>query len=563
MFNTTNLYKRLIQQPGRRQMIGGTITLADGVTIDLTPRNVSEGGLEVSTATSQQGTFTLGAAVIGELSLALINHERQFETADFTGAIIRPTMGLLTQQKWDGTQTIEQIPLGVYTVDDADKTNSTVTISALDNMEKFERPYSDSDLTYPATLMQIVSDACAVCGVALATPDFPGSGYTVAQRPDEENITFREIVSYAAQLAGCYTYCNRDGALVVGWYDLSTTPYQPVGVQSSDVAAADIMITGVQIIPKDSNVASVKAGTEGYIVKIDNNPLAQDNLQDLVDTLAEKLIGFSFRPYTIECLSDPSLDVGDTIRITDRHGRQHVSLVSNIVYTPDGTMTVTADAESKLSNASTRFTAAEKLQEQVNKVEDTVTKQGTEISQNKQEIELKAYKDQIIATINISPETIKIKANRLEITGFVSFDDLENEGSTTINGANITTGRIESADGDWWLDLESGEVYLSKGTFSGEIRWGDDNYIEQNRNGDTIISAANDVTILIGGKHGKLNVAGDVTCDSVDCFHVYGSTVEADELHAANGYTGEVGITRSDGSKRTMEFRDGIFLGYV
>ena len=89
MFNTTNLYKRLIQQPGRRQMIGGTITLADGVTIDLTPRNVSEGGLEVSTATSQQGTFTLGAAVIGELSLALINHERQFETADFTGAIIR------------------------------------------------------------------------------------------------------------------------------------------------------------------------------------------------------------------------------------------------------------------------------------------------------------------------------------------------------------------------------------------------------------------------------------------------------------------------------------------
>lgn len=563
MYTTTDLYKRLIRQPGRRQMIGGTITLADGTIIDLTPRNVSEGGLEVSTATSQQGAFTLGGAVVGEANLALINHEKQFENADFTGSVLRPSMGLLTQQKWDGTQTIERVPLGVYTVDNADKTNSTVTISALDNMEKFERPYSDSDLTYPATLKQIVSDACAVCGVALATPDFPGSGYTVAQRPDEENITFREIVSYAAQLAGCYTNCNRDGALVLDWYDLSTTPYQPTGVHSSDVAAADITLTGVQLIPQDSNVAPVKAGTEGYVVKIGNNPLAQDNLQALVDALAERLVGFSFRPYTVECLSDPSLNVGDTVRITDRHGNQHVSFVSNIVYAPDGTMTITADAESKLSNASTRFTAAEKLQEQVNKVEDTVTKQGTEINQNKQEIELKAYKDQIIATINISPEGIKISADRIDISGLVTMSDLEGEGTTIINGANITTGRIESENGDWWLDLESGDVYLSKGTFSGEIRWGDDNYIEQNRNGDTIISAANDVTILTGGNRGKLDIAGDVTCDSVDCNHVYGSTVEADELHAANGYTGEVGITRSDGSTRIMEFEDGIFLGYV
>ena len=563
MFNTTNLYKHLIQQSGRRQMIGGTITLADGVIIDLTPRNVSEGGLEVSTATSQQGVFTLGAAVIGELSLTLINHERQFEAADFTGAVIRPSIGLLTQQKWDGTQTIEQVPLGVYTVDDADKTNSTVTISALDNMEKFERPYSDSNLTYPATLRQIISDTCTVCGVTLATPDFPGGDYTVKQRPDEENITAREIVSYAAQLAGCYTYCNRNGALVVSWYDLSSTPYQPTGIQSSNVAANDITITGVQIISQDSNMESFKFGTEGYIIKIENNPLAQNNLQGLVDFLGEKLTGFSFRPYTLECLSDPSLDVGDAVCVADRHGGKHISFVSNITYAPDGTMTVSADAESKLNNASTHFTTTQKLQGQVNKVEDTVTKQGTEINQSKQEIELKAYKDQIIATINISPEDIKIKANRLEITGFVSFDDLENEGSTTINGANITTGRIESADGDWWLDLESGEVYLSKGTFAGEVRWGDDNYIEQNRSGNTVISAANDVTILTGGNRGKLDISGDVTCDSVDCSHVYGSTVEADELHAADGYTGEVGITRSDGSKRTMEFRDGIFLGYV
>ena len=96
-------------------------------------------------------------------------------------------------------------------------------------------------------------------------------------------------------------------------------------------------------------------------------------------------------------------------------------------------------------------------------MEDTATKQGTEINQNKQEIELKAYKDQIIATINISPEGIKISADRIDISGLVTMSDLEGEGTTIINGANITTGRIESENGDWWLDLREWRCLPFKG----------------------------------------------------------------------------------------------------
>lgn len=561
MYQATDLYKRLIRQSARRQILGGSITLTAGETIDLTPRNVAEGGLEISCATSQQGTFTVGAAVIGELTLTLINHEKQFEATGFTGAVIRPSVGLLTQQKWDGTKTVEWVPLGVYTVDEAVKTNATVTITALDNMARFERPYSDSKLTYPATLKQIITDVCTVCGVTLAAPDFPGSDYTVARRPEEKSITCREVLSYAAQLAGCYARCNREGALVVGWYDLAASPYEPVGVQSSDVAAADIAVTGVQIIPQNTEATPVNSGGEGYVVKIENNPLAQNNLQVLVDDLGSRLIGFIFRPYTVQCLSDPSLDVGDTVRVTDRHGAVHTSFVSNITYAPDGSMTLTADAESKLSNASTHFTATEKLQEQVNKVEDAITKQGTEISQTKQEIELKAYKDELISLINISPETIKIEANRIEISGVITANDLEGEGTTTINGANIKTGRIESENGDWWLDLETGEVHMSKGIFAGEIHWGTDNYIEQTRSGYTAISAKNSVSFFTP----QLAVeGGDVRCDDISAIDITCRRIEfGGTSPTRDGYDGEVGITRSDGSKRVMLFESGIFVGYV
>lgn len=52
----------------------------------------------------------------------------------------------------------------------------------------------------------------------------------------------------------------------------------------------------------------------------------------------------------------------------------------------------------------------------------------------------------IVAAINDAGSTVKISADHVDITGFVTFSDLSNDSSTTIiNGANIRTGTI-SAD---------------------------------------------------------------------------------------------------------------------
>ena len=68
-------------------------------------------------------------------------------------------------------------------------------------MEVFDRAY-DTDLTFPATLLQIVSDACDKCGITLnevkypiAPESFVNDNYTVAEKPTKENLTFREVIS--------------------------------------------------------------------------------------------------------------------------------------------------------------------------------------------------------------------------------------------------------------------------------------------------------------------------------------------------------------------------------
>lgn len=60
-------------------------------------------------------------------------------------------------------------------------------------------------------------------------------------------------------------------------------------------------------------------------------------------------------------------------------------------------------------------------------------------------VESKADSSNIISMINVSTEGIKIKADKVNITGFVTFSDLAGTGTTTINGSNITTGTINAS----------------------------------------------------------------------------------------------------------------------
>lgn len=78
------------------------------------------------------------------------------------------------------------------------------------------------------------------------------------------------------------------------------------------------------------------------------------------------------------------------------------------------------------------------------------------------EVSKKVGNDEVISKINQSPESIKISASKLNITGFVTFDNLKNSGETTINGSNITTGKIHDANNNMVLDLSTGAITAKK-----------------------------------------------------------------------------------------------------
>ena len=378
------------------------ITLASGTALHLTNTELWSGGFETDDAVGEDDSFTaLGYAVIGSATIIINNIDEQYSEYDFTDAKVILYTGM---QLPDGSSTrIEKIQKGVYTVDEPEYNGGTIKLSLLDNMEKFDESYSKSTLVYPATLSTIVRDACSVCGITLGTASFPNNDTIVSSRPDDESTTFRDVIGWAAALAGCFARVNRYGYLELKWFDTNTleeaqkgidggifdgaTPYatgdsgdtanggdfaDDNGVHyisrlsSQNVSVDDSVITGVEIIVRtDSSESQTEKtysrGTAGYIIRIDGNQfLTEDNADSIAERLGNLLIGLRFRKLSVSHASDPSIEAGDIAIVFDRKGRAYPILVTRTSFSPDGYHETVCGAESPSYNSSTRYSSATK-----------------------------------------------------------------------------------------------------------------------------------------------------------------------------------------------------------
>lgn len=191
------------------------VTLTSGRTLHLTDEEILSDGFRWEDATSGENSFDIGSAIINGHTLRFSNMDGYYDQFDFDSASVVPYIGIETEKglAWKKK--------GVYAADSASMKESSVTLECLDNMAKFDRPYYESSLTYPATLAQIVRNACQVCGVTFDGKPFDNETYVVQVRPAEDALTFRAMISYAAQLAGCYARCDENGRLGFRWYDFS------------------------------------------------------------------------------------------------------------------------------------------------------------------------------------------------------------------------------------------------------------------------------------------------------------------------------------------------------
>ena len=401
MLDVSAEWKRSVILDDNRQYLAyADVVLADGKKLSLDNTKLWNGGFSVNDSTSTQGTFTVGALVASKLTIKINNIYDDYSEYDFTDARVT---AYIAKQLESG---LEKIKIGEFTISSTNYDGSIITLTCLDNVNKFNKAYN-SNLTYPATLYEIVRNACLDCGVAFTMARFPNSDYTVQTKPDANN-TYGRVIAYALQICGCFGKCDHNGILTIGWYDLSlfneknytggtfstkTTPYSDgdtlnggtfaytdgdninggsytdrqeyhniYGSKEFKVDTDDVVITGVKVVvtSHESGNKDVEylSGKTGYVIAISNNPLVEaDQAKTVADFVYSRIGGMRFRPFSGSFLSDPTIESGDTAIVNDRKGNAYNTFISNRTFSLGNNTTISCDAESASRNSAEKYTA--------------------------------------------------------------------------------------------------------------------------------------------------------------------------------------------------------------
>lgn len=416
------------------------ITLTDGTVLNLTSANLWQNGMEFEDSVSNDSSFDIGSAIINVLNLSINNFDGEYSDYDFEGAEVICYVGLQIEnedtselldsageQILDSTgdtiivhknAVIEKTRICTVTViEQPEDETVTIDLTCEDNMRKFDRNYSDSKLKYPATRGQIVRDACEVCGVTLQTTSFDRDDYIVQNRPNDEALTFRQVLQWVAQIGCQWMRCDEYGRLCIGWYssineeeliinDLGVLKTQDDSNISLELSSAngilsanngtflendgilrlfatdekgniseiettygftphhtDVVITGVKVTEysesSSDNPQTYMVGTEGYVLGISGNKLIRvGDGQTIASMIAEKCVGMRFRPFESECPTDVAMEAGDSLIIVDRNGKIYTSLLTTTTLKLGSGQKIACNAKSAAKNSSTRYSQA-------------------------------------------------------------------------------------------------------------------------------------------------------------------------------------------------------------
>ena len=290
--------------------------------------------ITLHTAVNSGQEFTIGSAFSDYIEAEI--------WADPGGSLQITAGDALTLYRQDDAGTRTQV--GIFYAEKPTRTKrNSYKITAYDNMSKLDTDFSGwlhaNQAQFPKTIWQLVQLACQRAGVTLASSSLPINGSYSVQAFYADDLTCRQIISWAAEAAGCYAHMNADGKLQFLTYTdkRSTVKITPDGASNSTAYYADSLsyedytvkaIEKVQIRQSDSDVGVIypdsTTATNTYAVQ--GNLLlttgTEANLKSVVQNLYNVLKNVTYTPCKVSVPSSSGLACGQIVHVKDARGRE-------------------------------------------------------------------------------------------------------------------------------------------------------------------------------------------------------------------------------------------------
>lgn len=499
-------YARGLLDKNYRQTLRITYLTDTGLQRQLTDADVVQGSFGIDRYCASGSTIEVGSACSAELSLELDNRDGRFDNAHFEGIELFVEIGV---KKWDAYNwekaQMAYIPCGYYTVDQPPRRLATISLTALDRMVKFDKVVDWSKITLPDTLKSVLQIACTECGVPLADEALTGClnwNRKWNQKPQDDNITYRALIQWMAQIFGACAYIDWDGKLRLEWYgDAMPVDSVKIGLSdrySSQLEESVVKLTGVEI---DDGETVYRAGNDTYPLRIENNPAMVGWEAIAGNALWTKLRNTQYLPYECDVKPMPYLWPLDTVSVQDKNGKWHDSIVTHVHFGVNGKTTIKAMGETSTQAgyaSSSPVTAAQATREaaQSKRLEQASMALGEMIVNalglyfDKRTLpdgsmQVYAYDVQTSTTdldqnLRNSKLVITVNAGGVAWTNHwdgnetVWKNGIDSDGNAVLNtivankisADSVRAGELVSEDGSTWINLDNGIFSFHNGDFA-------------------------------------------------------------------------------------------------
>lgn len=304
----------------------------------------------------------------------------------------------------------EIIPIGKFKIQSVEDDEFKVKIKATDYMKKFEdNKYDGSDLTYPATMLQVLQDICTKIGVELGSTSFLNSDKQISVY--DNTVSARTYLSYIAEQAESFAVIGRDGKLYIRTFGQDT-----VNVDINlfkDYKWGDKF--KVSKVSYEDGVQDYKFGDNmaDTIYINQNNMYIVDSEQ--IENIYNQIKNFEVYSFEGETIIDPAYDIGDILIIDNKK----VIYQGELEYVGKFKANIKSKIQAKTEQESTQTKSSntnkiKRVQSEINQIDGKITQLAQETKENTEkiaehEVSIDKISDKVSNIADLTKDTNSIK----------------------------------------------------------------------------------------------------------------------------------------------------------
>ena len=457
-------------------MLQPILTLPSGAELSGSQAGSAVKSLTLHTAVNAGQEFTIGSAFSDYIEAEI--------WADPGGSLQITAGDALTYYRKDDAG--NRTKVGVFYAEKPTRTKrNSYKVTAYDTMSKLDADFSGwlraNQAQFPKTIWQLVQLACQRAGVTLASSSLPINGSYSVQAFYADDLTCRQIISWAAEAAGCYAHMNADGKLQFLTYadKRSTAKITPDGASSTAYYADSLSyedytvkaIEKVQIRQSDSDVGVIypdsTTATNTYAVQ--GNLLlttgTEANLKTVAQNLYNVLKSVTYTPCKVAVPSGSGLACGQIVHVKDARGREFDTYLMSATISSGKASFESVGSASRESSSAVNSQSYKNLTGKMLEIKTSVD--GLEVKASDltgKYTDLKATVDGLSAEVK---KDTKITGGGNLILGSESFKNAKLGGSA-IGGSSVTyndtgSATVTNAGSNRHFIFDTGGARITKG----------------------------------------------------------------------------------------------------